>query len=579
MGIFDKRNNLFKRLSENVGKIRTVPRPDPESNMSFTNKQTSLPEFLRDNDKVDSSSLLNLNDLDEFRYLSKDREQLYKTFDLMMEDSIITAVVEMYADECCQYNEDGKIIWAESDDPEVSAYVNGLLEKLRIEENVWDHIYQLVYLGDVYLETFDNLTYKPHKRDFLTEPYRGNNNLLLQNRPEGLLKEEYIEQVPNPANIYDLTYRGKTVGFIKIPDEYLHEGVINYLKRANDEQDKLYIMEPTRYVHICLKNNKTRYPETFLLDYRDEDGNIQNLDLKVKQGKSILADIYKSYTELKLMKDSLLLNRINRSSRIRIMQVEVGDLPKNEKALMLKRLKDKVEQKNIMDKTTGKYASTVAPGPDDNIIYTTMTDGKGQVTMSDLGENLNVTGTADLQPFEDQFYGKLRISKGYLGADMEGSGLSNGGTLSQQDTVFARVIKRIQTAECDGIETLVNIFILNKLRYNDKKLNKYLGKFKIKMTSPSTTQDKERDESFKQKIDSIKQFMDLLGEDIIYPKTYKEILKKFTVEMLNKQEIGDLIDKDTFIEDTEKEESESYNDKPIFDDEPGGPPDDFQKNK
>ena len=50
------------------------------------------------------------------------------------------------------------------------------------------------------------------------------------------------------------------------------------------------------------------------------------------------------------MKDSLLLNRINRSSRVRVLQVEVGDVPKNEKSLMLKRLKDKIEQKNLMDK-------------------------------------------------------------------------------------------------------------------------------------------------------------------------------------------------------------------------------------
>lgn len=562
--------SMFKRLVENINKIRTIPRPDPEKTLSFTNRNTSLTNFIKNNDKVESSSFLNLNDLDEFRYLSRNREQLYKSFDMMMEDSTVSTVIEIYADEACQYNEDGKIIWAEAEDPEVAAFVNNLLEKLRVEENVWNHIYQLVYLGDVYLELFDNLSYKPHSRDYLVEPYRGNNNLLLQNRPEGLQKEEYIEQVSNPANLYDLTYRGKTVGFVKVPDEYLHEGIINYIKRARDDQDKLYIMEPTKYIHISLQDNKTRYPETFLLDYKGNDGSLQTIELKVKQGKSILDDVYKAYMELKLMKDSLLLNRINRSSRVRIMQIEVGDLPKNEKALMLKRLKDKVEQKNLLDKTSGKFGSISSPGPADNIIYTTMTDGKGQISMSDLGENLNVTGTADLQPFEDAYYGKLRVSKGILGADMEGSGLSNGGTLSAQDSIFARYIRRIQTSYTSGIEALVNIFILNKIgRNNHKRLNKYLGKFKIKMTSPSTVQDKDRDESFKQRIDSIKQYMDLLGDDIVYPRTRKEIIKKFTIDMLNKQEVGSLIDEDTYIEDTEKQESESYNDKPIFNDDGG----------
>ena len=154
---------------------------------------------------------------------------------------------------------------------------------------------------------------------------------------------------------------------------------------------------------------------------------------------------------------------------------------------------------------------------------------------------------------------------------MEGSGLSNGGTLSAQDSIFARYIRRIQTSYTSGIEALVNIFILNKIgRKNHKRLNKYLGKFKIKMTSPSTVQDKDRDESFKQRIDSIKQYMDLLGDDIIYPRTKKEIIKKFTIDMLNKQEVGSLIDEDKYIDDQEKQESESYNDKPIFNDDSGG---------
>ena len=560
--------SIFSKLKENINRIRTVPRPSPEDTMKFTNKDNSFINFL--DDRLENTSIFNLNDLMEFRKLSDSRESLYKTFDEMMQDSQISTVIEIYADEACQYNEDGKIIWGESEDPEVASFVNRLLDKLRIEENIWDYVYQLVYLGDVYLETFDTLSYKPHKNDLLTEPYKNNNNLILQNRPDGLQKQEYIEQVANPANIYDITYRGKTEGFIKVPDEYLNEGIINYLRRVNSDQDKLYILEPTRYVHICLKDNKVRYPETLILDTTDGNGNPSELQLRIKKGRSILEDVYKAYQDYNLMKDSLLLNRVNRSSRIRILQVEVGDLPKNEKALMLKRLKDKIEQKNVMDKTTGKYQSMSAPGPVDNIIYTTMTNGKGSVTMNDLGENLNITGTADMDYFEDAFYGKLRVPKALIGANMEGTGLSNGGSLSAQDAIFARAIKRIQTAVCDGIETLVNIFIINKIgKSNTAQLNKYINKFKIKMTPPSTTLDKDRDESFKNRVDSIKQFMDLLGDDLVSAKTRKEILKKFTIEMLNKQDIGNLIEEDDFLDIQEEEESESYNDHPIFDEEPG----------
>lgn len=550
--------SVINKLLENVSGIRTLPRPDIGDQIPVAKKGDTLSDIL--NNDINVSSVLSIGELDTFRTLSRDREKLYKTFDQMMQDSVVSTVIEIYADEVCQYNEDGKIIWAESDDKDVSKYVNSLLEKLRIEDNCWDHIYQLVYLGDLYLETFDNLhPSSVRKSDILTEPYKGGANIQLQNRPDALQKEEYIEQVDNPANIYDVTYRGKTEGFIKIPEDEMELGLTKYLRKLNKDKDKIKILDPTKYVHICLKNSKDRYPETLILETKDKD----QIEFKIRQGRSILEDVYKAYQDLKLMKDSLLLNRINRSSRVRVLQVEVGDVPKNEKTLMLKRLKDKIEQKNLMDKVAGSFSSQAAPGPADNIIYSTTTDGKGAITMNDLGENLNVSAIADIEPFENEFYGKVRVSKAILGANMEGSGLSNGGTLSAQDSIFARYVKRIQTAYTAGIETLINIFIMNKLgkNANIEMQNKYIGKFKIKMTSPSTIQDKDRDDSFKQKLDSVKQFMDLIGsEDIVDVSTKKEIIKYFTSKMLNKQDIADLIEKDTLLEKQEEEQQKEDED-------------------
>lgn len=545
-------DNMLNKLIENVSKIRTVPRPMPQDRIPVAKDGETLVDYLNNN--VGVSNTLTLTEIEAFRTLSRDRESLYDTFDQMMQDSVISTVIEIYADEACQYNEDGKIIWAEAEDQDVATYVNNLLEVLNIEDNCWDHIYQLVYLGDLYLELFDNLNITDkHKSDILTEPYKGSANIKLQDRPNALIKEEYIESVANPANIYDVTYRGKTEGFIKIPEDEMKLGLSKYLQRLSKDKDKITILEPTKYVHICLKDSKNRYPETILLTNKSGD----DIELKIKKGRSILEDVYNAYQNLKLMKDSLLLNRINRSSRVRILQVEVGDAPKNEKSLMLKRLKDKIEQKNIMDKMTNSFKSQASPGPADNIIYSTTTNGKGAISMSDLGENLNVSAIADMEPFENDFYGKLRVSKAILGANMEGTGLSNGGTLSQQDSIFARYIKRIQTAYTSGIETLVNIFIMNKLQHNGniELMSKYIGKFKIKMTSPSTTQDRDRDESFKSKIDSIKNYMDLLDDEIINAKTKKEIVKYFTTNMLNKQEISNLLDEDDTVDILDDEEN------------------------
>ena len=237
--------SVINKLLENVSGIRTLPRPDVGDQIPVAKKGDTLSDIL--NNDINVSSVLSIGELDTFRTLSRDREKLYKTFDQMMQDSVVSTVIEIYADEVCQYNEDGKIIWAESDDKDVSKYVNDLLEKLKIEDNCWDHIYQLVYLGDLYLETFDNLhPSSVRKSDILTEPYKGGANIQLQNRPDALQKEEYIEQVDNPANIYDITYRGKTEGFIKIPEDETELGLTKYLRKLNKDKDKIKIYGPTK---------------------------------------------------------------------------------------------------------------------------------------------------------------------------------------------------------------------------------------------------------------------------------------------------------------------------------------------
>ena len=124
----------------------------------------------------------------------------------------------------------------------------------------------------------------------------------------------------------------------------------------------------------------------------------------VRRGKSILHDIYKTYQELKLMEDSLLLNRVTRSSIIRLLQVEVGDMPRSQVANVLRRLKQMMEQRNMMDKDQGTYRSQSGPGPIDNILYVPTYNGKGQISSTSIGGDVDVKSIADLDYFSKDVY-------------------------------------------------------------------------------------------------------------------------------------------------------------------------------
>ena len=62
----------------------------------------------------------------------------------------------MYADDATQYNRDGNIIWAESDDPVIADAANRLIRVLNIQGNAWRDIYSLCTYGDLYFRLYKN---------------------------------------------------------------------------------------------------------------------------------------------------------------------------------------------------------------------------------------------------------------------------------------------------------------------------------------------------------------------------------------------------------------------------------------
>ena len=251
------------------------------------------------------------------------------------------------------------------------------------------------------------------------------------------------------------------------------------------------------------------------------------------------------------MEDAILLNRVTRSSIIRIMQIEVGDMPKSQARELLKRVKTLIEQKNYMEKNDGTYQSMASPGPIDNVIYVPTHNGKGNITASNLGGDVDVRSIVDLDYFKNKLYGGLKIPKQFLGDDMEGSGLSAGTSLTKLDSRYARTIKRIQNAYISGITTLINLFAV------DKNLPDHVNNFTIKMVSPSTVEDSERDEAFDNHINMIGTFFDLISnEEIFDNKTRKDVLLYFVNNLLNEPDIAEILENDDTVNKSDEESSE-----------------------
>ena len=146
---------------------------------------------------------------------------------------------------------------------------------------------------------------------------------------------------------------------------------------------------------------------------------------------------------------------------------------------------------------------------------------------------------SDVEDSENKVYGALLTPKALLGADMEGSGLSNGGSLTEMNTTYARRIKRGQVAIQSAMKTLINIFALA-----DGLGEKVVNNFEVKLTPIITVEDNRRDELMQTKIRNVNDIMSLLDNiTSIDEDTKLEMLIEWLSTYLNQQDIVDIIDK------------------------------------
>ena len=517
MGFFDK-------LSRKNESVRIKKNNDDENNLYFNIDKNV--DTIRDS----NDDLLNMNEINKFRLLKSNRNEKFNSFDLMSQDSRVASILNMYADDCTQYNQSSKIIWAESSDQNCADFVNRLIDNLQLNKHAWSHIYSLCKYGDLYLELF----YDEEK----INNTNGTNNYF---RPNGSTIEERIEMVRNPGSMFDLISHGKTSFYVKVNSneenyEAISQGMQMYQNSSKPEDNCLY--PPDKFIHISLNDAFNRFTNKYILQ-NTETGKDEEFD--IKEGTSILANAFKTWSELNLLEDSVLLNRLSKSAIIRLIQIEVGNTEGEDVQEVLKSLRDKISRSRYFDKTTGDFKNQANPGPLENIIYHATHKGNGAITHSTIGGDVNVKDLADVDYFLEKFAQSFPIPVAYLKQkNDDGGGLSAGTSLTKFDAKYGRTLKRIQSAYISGIIDLINVYAYKK------GLSDYMNMFTIKMVSPSAVEDNERDEKLKNHTDMIRDIMQVINDqDEAYnPQTKKKIIAYLAQTLLQDQGLTDILQED-----------------------------------
>lgn len=517
--------------------IRTVVAPDKKSDIDLNNAlYTNIIN-------AGIASQLDMNALNTLNQKAENRNQMYNVFDVMCEDGSISAVVETYAEDATERNDRGDIVWVESSNDKVSQMVEYLLDTLNVNKNVYKWCHCLCKYGDLYLRLYRDSDYndsalfgndksssnKPLNEDIRIKAYKKSDNYV-----------HYMEMVANPAEMFELTKFGKTVGYVEAPvtstivkNDNTTYNTFTYQYKFKKQDINLY--PPTEFVHAALEDNISREEETVDIFMTDNDYNTDEnaYTYKVRKGQSLLSNVYSTWRQLQLLENSVLLNRITKSSIIRLINVEVGDMPKENVPKTLLGIKQMVEQKSAL-KVGSSLTEYTNPGPVENNVYVPTHEGVGAITTTQIGGDVDVKSLADLDYYMNKLYGQLRVPKQYFSQTDDSTGFNGGSSLSIISSRYAKMIKRIQNTLIQAITDAINLMLL------DKGLDSYVNEFTIHMLPPTTQEELDRRDNLSSKVQLTSDIMNML-QDVEDVTARLKIMKSLLTNVVTDNEIIQVI--------------------------------------
>lgn len=565
----NKENEIFNNNDVEYNKaIKPVETPDKNIGIDVDN------EFMDNIVGAGLAGKLDTAAIESFTNISRSRDSVYELIDMMMADSTMASVLETYTEDATEYNDKNRIVWVEADNPLISKYVEYLIDTMNIDKHIYGWVHCLIKYGDVYLKLFRQSDEKKANPDFHTNDERSLLNEGVVAKAHNLSDHYtgYVEMVKNPAEVFELTKLGKTRGYIKTNIQTLSTNSATYsqqsmlnsyyqLYKFNEQDVELYAADD--FVHGYLEDNSSRVDEKVNIFYdvknydtdENADADSSGFNFNVRRGQSLFYTAFKAWRELSLVQNAILLNRITKSAIVRAIMVNVGDMPKEMVGPHLQGIKSLIEQKSAITaaKNISEYTN---PGPIENNIYIPVHGETGQINIQAIGGDVEIGSLTDLDKYQDQLFGSLRVPKQYFGLTDDAAGFSGGTSLALISSRYAKAIKRIQNSVIQMITDLINLMLI------DKGFDSYVNEFTIRMQPPTTQEEIDRRDNEASKVNMVSDIMNLV--DPIEDNVKKlEILKTLLSNVISDPKVIQIIQDEINSlseepEETSQEETDNF---------------------
>lgn len=462
-------------------------------------------EVIKDTNDVRDDKLENIflnkdnNIITSLRALSNDRQSKINDYREMLRDGVTLSAVELISEDASLVDNDtGLAAWVESaDNPDFAEMMTSFLRnKFRINDIIYPLAFNIVTFGECFVNTnYSNIEYRKEYTvgDYFT--------------------------IAEPEDVVHIYRYGVPLGYLFRPQS----------KDSSMLEDTDKLLPERSFIH-------------FISDRASRD-NLSSGSY-IQYGSSFLEAARQYYKQRQLLDDLLILARLTRSSFYRLFSVDVGSASSQDTARMIRELKTAVSSKQSINVSTEVFSSKSSPILTGGNVYFPVRNGQGAVNVQEVGGEVNVSALADIDYFDDRYYGALKVPKQFLGQSDEAPGGIGDTTLTQLDIRYARTVKRCQRIIKSGLKDLIywycsihnilppsfTIEMPRILTAEDTRLSD-IQKAEIETTSSILELVKNVDETIFENADKAKLIAALLNrvsndEDIIDSLNLNQFIKK-----------------------------------------------------
>jgi len=428
--LFSRLKRLFSTntIVRNIGgrKLKVVDTGQLQSNI-----QTNLVD--RYTKLYSTSQNMGYNDQ---LYQQQLRLGLFRDYESMDSDSIISSALDIYSDESTMKNEYGKVLDIKTDNDQIHDILHNLFyDIINIEFNLWPWIRNMAKYGDFFLQLE------------VADKY-GITNVTPMSAYDVARLEGHDPE--NPQNVqFMLTPQGDST-------------------RHGSNNRETQTFENYEVAHFRLLSDSNYVP----------------------YGKSMLEGGRKVWKQVTLMEDAMLIHRIMRAPEKRVFKLDIGNIPPAEVDNYMQQVINKMKKAPVIDEKTGDYNLRYNIQNLTEDFFLPVRGGDSGTSIDSLS-GLSYDAVDDIEYLKNRLLASLRVPKAFLGYE---EGLGSKATLAAEDVRFARTIERIQRIVVSEL-TKIAVVHLYSQGFRDQEL----VNFDLGLTNPSTIYEQEKIELWNNK--------------------------------------------------------------------------------